>query len=106
MNFVYLHKNRESLKILNFALVKSISIISAECFEVENPKANFKCGVYCKVEFSGIDEIQGFCVIFENEEKEDYFKEAKEAVHNRIAKALWNGEESIDVVIIVGRLTF
>lgn len=106
MNFVYLHKSHQPLKMLNLDQIKSISIKHANNFEYENEKVNVKSAVSCLVEFDGAHEAQAFSVIFVNEEKENYITEAIKAVYNHIGKAVWNGEKHIDVVITIGKLTF
>lgn len=106
MNFVYLHKSHQPLKMLNLDQIKSISIKHANNFEYENEKVNVKSAVRCLVEFEGANETQAFYVFFVREEKEDYIAEAIKAVYNRIGKAVWNGEKHIDVVITIGNLTF
>lgn len=106
MNFIHLYENRKPLKFLNLDQVKNISIKQASYFKHESEEANFKSAVRCLVEFDGANETQAFYVFFVREEKEDYIAEAETAVYNRIAKALWDGEKHIDVVIKIGYLTF
>lgn len=105
MNFIHLHRNHQTLKMLNLDQVRSISIRKTT-LDTESEEANIKAEVTCWVEFDGVDETEMFSVIFVNEEKENYVTEAKGAVYNCIANAVWNGKNYINVVIEKGLLTF